>query len=163
MGARFSAGGRPSVKPPTRIPSLAQRSHELCALGLPNADVRLNAGRDLRFRFSLTAGAFGRTYRCELRIKSDRKARPEMFVLDPDLDLLAKGKALPHIYPSNASGVKLCLWLPDKREWMVSMPLGETYIAWTAEWLLYFELWLATGTWSGGGVHPQAVKKKRWA
>lgn len=34
------------------------------------------------------------------------------------------------------------------------MKLSDTYIAWTAEWLGYFEDWLATGEWAGGGRHP---------
>ncbi len=52
-------------------------------------------------------------------------------------------------------------WMPKKREWRPQMQLSDTYIAWTAEWLWYFEDWLATGIWAGGGEHPRP-RKKRW-
>ncbi|MDQ0027868.1 hypothetical protein J2X90_005704 [Variovorax paradoxus] len=128
-------------------------------MNLPQPETLFFAGKELRFRFSIASGPFGRTYRCELRIKPSA-AFPEMFVLSPDLKLLANGKQLPHVYPSEGSGVRLCLWLPMKREWMAGMPLRDTYIAWTAEWLTYFELWLATGEWLGGGVHLDSADEK---
>lgn len=34
------------------------------------------------------------------------------------------------------------------------MLLADTYVPWTMEWLVDFELWLATGEWLGGGEHP---------
>ena len=32
--------------------------------------------------------------------------------------------------------------------------LSETIIPWAIEWLYYYEIWLVTGTWNGGGEHP---------
>jgi hypothetical protein len=29
-----------------------------------------------------------------------------------------------------------------------------TIIPWTIEWLFFYETWLATGEWHGGGKHP---------
>jgi hypothetical protein len=37
-------------------------------------------------------------------------------------------------------------WGPDRL-------LGTTIVPWTAEWLLHYELSLATGTWLGSGHH----------
>lgn len=34
------------------------------------------------------------------------------------------------------------------------MLLAKTILPWTAEWLLHYEVWLVTGEWVGGGVHP---------
>ena len=34
------------------------------------------------------------------------------------------------------------------------MQLATTIVPWCSEWLFYYELWLATGEWLGGGVHP---------
>jgi hypothetical protein len=31
----------------------------------------------------------------------------------------------------------------------------ETIVPWISEWLMYYELWLSTGEWLGGGIHPQ--------
>jgi hypothetical protein len=85
-----------------------------------------------------------------------------MFVMKPDLLDLAEGRSLPHVYRNDGSGTRLCLWLPRKNEWVPQMALIETYISWTSEWLNYFEEWLLTGVWSGGGEHP-TPKQKRWA
>lgn len=37
--------------------------------------------------------------------------------------------------------------------------LAETIVPWAIEWLFYYEGWLATGVWHGGGEHPR--KRKR--
>jgi hypothetical protein len=33
------------------------------------------------------------------------------------------------------------------------MPIALTIIPWLLEWLVYYEAWLVTGEWLGGGVH----------
>lgn len=76
-----------------------------------------------------------------------------MIVLDPDLKALAVNRRIPHIYSYDGRGTRLCLWLPREKEWTHSMRFDETYLPWTAEWLDYFEEWLETDTWAGGGVH----------
>lgn len=39
------------------------------------------------------------------------------------------------------------------------MHLWETVIPWTSEWLLHYEVWLATGDWHGRGEHPSTGSK----
>ena len=141
-------------------PTLAQRAWELRALSFDDPRLVFFSGRALQYRFRLAPSEFGRIYTCELRLTPGARP-PEMFVLEPDLKALAGEKTLPHIYPSKGSGTKLCLWWPKQREWLPHMKLSETYIPWTSEWLWYFEDWLATGTWSGGGEHP-TMRGKRW-
>lgn len=145
--------------PNRRAPTLAERAYELRALRLPGAEVQLVQGRELRFWFSMSPTVLSREYRCLLLVP--RTGFPSMFVLSPDLRVLADGRTLPHVYRHAGAGVELCLWLPRKREWSAQMQLLETYIAWTSEWLNYFEEWLATDLWAGGGEHP-SEKKKRW-
>lgn len=147
--------------PPPPVPTLAQRAMELRALSLDGARLMFQSGRALRYRFHLAPSDFGRTYECELRLTPDLRS-PEMFVLSPDLTSLADEVTLPHIYPNNGPGTKLCLWWPKQREWLPQMKLVDTYIAWTAEWLWHFEDWLTTGVWAGGGEHPPQ-RRKRWA
>ena len=147
--------------PVAPILTLAQRAWELRALPLEGAQLLFFSGRALHFRFRLVPSEFGRIYTCELRLTPDARP-PAMFVLDPNLRALAAEEALPHIYPSKGPGTKLCLWWPKQREWLPQMKLSETYIPWTSEWLWYFEDWLATGIWSGGGEHPR-IRAKRWA
>jgi hypothetical protein len=45
----------------------------------------------------------------------------------------------------------LCLYYPG--HWKPEMLLSTTIVPWTAEWLMHYELWLATGHWAGGGSH----------
>lgn len=146
--------------PASSVPTLAQRAMELRALPLDGARLMYLSGRALRYRFRLAPSDFGRIYECELRLTPGSHP-PEMFVLSPDLTTLADEAALPHVYSNNGPGTKLCLWLPRQREWLPQMSLVDTYIAWTAEWLWYFEDWLTTGVWAGGGEHPQQHRKRR--
>lgn len=141
---------------PIRPPTLAQRYAELAALALPGASLRFIRGAELRFRFHLVPSEFGRSYECELRMRRDATA-PEVHVLEPDLDALAQGRRPPHVYASRPNDVALCLWLPKPREWVSRMSLKDTYIPWTAQWLAYFEFWLESGVWDGGGVHPADI------
>ena len=146
--------------PPIRIATLAERAFELRALKLPGSEVRLVRGGELRFDFSLVPSAFARLYHCRLLMASRRV--PAIFVVRPNLQELAKGRALPHVYKHDGPETKLCLWLPRKNEWTPQMRLLETYLSWTSEWLNYFEEWLLTEEWAGGGEHP-VLRQKRWA
>jgi hypothetical protein len=132
---------------------------ELRALNFPGARVRLLRGRELRYSFSISPTVFSRLYHCVLLLTPARS--PQMFVVGPDLRALAAGRPLPHIYHYDGPAVRLCLWLPRKNEWLPQMRLLETYVAWTSEWLNYFEEWLVTGEWAGGGEHPPPRKKPR--
>jgi hypothetical protein len=147
---------------PTPIPTLAQRAGELRALRLYGSTLRFVSGRALHFRFSISPSAFGRHYDCLLRMRPDSQA-PEVLVLHPDLVELAGDDEIPHIYAHVGPGTKLCLWWPKQREWVPQMKLVETCIPWTAEWLWYFEDWLATGEWTGGGKHPELSRKRQVA
>lgn len=145
--------------PAARQPTLAQRHAELQALALPAARMRLTHQR-LTMDVELAPGAFGRLYTC--RFIFERGSDPIVLVTNPDLKTLAQGKKIPHVYPWNGSGTRLCLWWPKGREWSPSLKVAETLLPWTAEWLYYFELWLLTKTWEGGGEHPTPPKQRRW-
>ena len=148
------------VSIPTAIPTLAQRALELRGLGLAGSTVRLVGGRELQFRFSISPSRFGRDYGCLLRMRPDSRA-PDMLVMTPDLRALAGGDPIPHVYRREGPGVKLCLWWPKRREWVPQHKLTQTYIPWTQEWLWYFEDWLQSREWAGGGVHPEPRRKRR--
>lgn len=61
----------------------------------------------------------------------------------------------PHYYKKEKNRVQLCLLHPEKFEWGMIDWIQETIIPWTIEWLFYYELWLCTGKWYGGGEHPE--------
>lgn len=148
------------MTPPLRLPSLAQRHAELKALLWPESRLVLLQGRELRFEFKVSPTPIARVYRCLLKVYPSKF--PELLVMDPDLKTVAEGRVLPHVYPHVGRGTKLCLWLPRTQEWSAQMRLSDTYLPWAAEWLDYFEEWLVTDVWAGGGVHPEP-KSRRWA
>ncbi|MGX7329910.1 hypothetical protein [Enterococcus bulliens] len=65
-------------------------------------------------------------------------------------------KDIPHIYKKDIKNkkVNLCLYNPRKFEWKRENWISSTIIPWIIEWLFFFELWLATDKWYGGGDHP---------
>lgn len=83
----------------------------------------------------------------------------EVIVLSPalqDRDETWKGR-VPHLYRHNFAkrGYNmLCLYDPDAAEWDTDQPIALTIVPWTAQWLLFYELWQATGQWTGPGRHP---------
>lgn len=144
------------VRPP---PTMAQRAQELRSLNLPGARISF-VGRQLQLLVSLSPGQFGRVYECLFTIKPDG-VQPDVIVLTPDLSLLGGTGKIPHTYAYDGKGTRLCLWWPKGRQWVPDMKLTDTFIPWTAEWLHFFELWLKTGDWLGGGEHP-SNKPRRW-
>ncbi|MDR3529296.1 MAG: hypothetical protein P4L90_01880 [Rhodopila sp.] len=75
-----------------------------------------------------------------------------MFVDQPDLVALAEGRKLPHVY--SESPIRLCLYLPSSGEWHGGLLIANTLVPWAALWLYFFEEWLVSDDWKGGGVHP---------
>ena len=90
-----------------------------------------------------------------VRMNYKLKKGPDIFVLKPKL-MVPEGKRLPHTY----SGKRLCLYYPGAGEWRGDMVLSKTIVAWISEWLLNYEIWLATGKWCGGGIHPRLCETK---
>lgn len=142
------------------MPTLAQRVMEMRRLPFPDARLEMRRGKELRFHFSISPGRYGRLYDCVLQILAGERP-PRMFVMRPDLVELSGGIHPPHLYDHDGSGALLCLYWPKNGEWDARLKLANTYIAWTAEWLWYFEQWLKDGQWLAGGAHPTRVPR-RW-
>lgn len=70
---------------------------------------------------------------------------PSVRVNDPPLKPDREGR-LPHFFHDEGT---LCLH--ERHEWHPDMLLIETILPWSAEWLIYYEIWLATGQWFGDG------------
>lgn len=77
---------------------------------------------------------------------------PRMRVLGGLLKDLAPGRRIPHLYSQQAE--ELCLYTPWLDEWQPHLRLSRTLLPWALLWLLYFEDWLVTDDWQGGGTHP---------
>lgn len=95
----------------------------------------------------------------KVRISYQQGAIPIVHVLDPNLKALANGRTLPHVYDQDPA--RLCLYLPGSGEWTRSMKIVDTIVPWTMLWLYYFEDWLTTAEWKGGGKHPDTGNGRR--
>lgn len=118
-------------------------------------DGTLHAGR-LGWRFALRPTPLSREYTA--RIDYHQGQVPRVFVEDPDLTLLAGDRRLPHVYSQKPTC--LCLYLPRAFEWRDWMRLDETIVPWIAIWLFYFEEWLISNEWKGGGEHPDLPRSR---
>ncbi len=61
----------------------------------------------------------------------------------------------PHNYGVDVAKKKVEICLFRYKEFTNSMLLSNTVIPWAIEWLFYYEIWLTTGEWQGGGEHPE--------
>jgi len=94
-------------------------------------------------------------HRYKIRLVYDLGLPVGVFLLEPDPRILAEfvRRILPHNY--GGTPLKLCLYFPGSGEWKSSQPLATTILPWTSMWLAFFEDWLVTDVWSGGGVQSQ--------
>ena len=110
----------------------------------------------LTWDFEARPTALSRVYGGRVIYRQD--ATPHVLVFRPDLVDLAGGRKLPHVYQERPT--RLCLYLPRAKEWNGSMSLSETIVPWTILWLFYFEEWLMSDDWKGGGVHPRVSRER---
>lgn len=111
----------------------------------PQFSVSIGKGRAV-WTGEVTPSALSERYVVQVIYKQGRS--PRISVLSPKLRRRADGKPIPHTYP----GDELCLYFPPAREWHTNKFIAETIVPWISLWLFYYEGWLATGDWLGGGV-----------
>lgn len=108
----------------------------------------------LIWNFEVRPTPLSRLYRMQTIYRVGKA--PRSLVIDPDLTLLATGRRLPHVYEQKPT--RICLYLPRTREWLAHMKIADTIIPWAILWLFYFEEWLISDEWKGGGTHPRKQK-----
>lgn len=90
-----------------------------------------------------------------------RDVQPKVQVLKPKLErhLDYEEGPIPHVYRSeiDPSLPYLCLFSPSLREWSMDDLIADTTIFWANEWLYFYEGWLVTKKWRGGGRHLTPV------
>ena len=87
-----------------------------------------------------------------IKVVYQREKHPNVYVIDPKPLALAEGKSkLEHVY--NTDKQHLCIYYKRAKEWNQTKFIADTIIPWTSEWLLHYEIWVATGIWHGGGIH----------
>ena len=130
----------------SRATSLLFLQRDRLRRAYPDAKCDVVRHRTLRWRGWLQPNPYCCRYL--MSVEYSPPAAPKVRVLEPELEVM-EGCQLPHVYSDGS----LCLYLPRAREWTGSMWLTDTLIPWASEWLLHYELWLATGEWHGGGAH----------
>ncbi len=144
-------GNKSSIK--IKKLTLAQQAIGLAAL-YPDSKCSVHRN-DLLWRGVLVPTPLSNSY--EVEISYSLGSSPKVYALSPQLFVPA-GMVLPHVYDHKEQ--RLCLYYPlGKPDWNSSMFLARTIVPWASEWFFYYELWLATGEWLGGGVHPSTPKK----
>lgn len=90
----------------------------------------------------------------KIRITHREYGRPLVELVDPPLaTLLPNGGRAPHTFPDGS----LCLHVPQDFD-ARTHTIAESIIPWASTWLYFFEVWLITGDWLGGG-HEVKTKK----
>lgn len=114
------------------------------------------------WEFTAQPTPLSKTYLVLLIFHIDKHS-PDVFILDQDVWDISKKKSIPHLYDSKK--IKLCLYYPAYKDWDQTMPLNTTFVPWTYLWLYYYEEWLFSSEWKGGGEHPSSkdsgVKDKK--
>ena len=117
---------------------------------------RCSINRDmLLWEGAIAASAFARRYR--IRIEYQWRGVPKIFVIEPDLHIIADAvipnRNLPHVYTQVP--VRLCVYFPGSGEWHSSKAIAATLVPWSITWFGFFEDWVFTNVWSGGGIHRE--------
>ena len=122
--------------------NVAQQAFGLHAR-FPDVHATLSRGR-LIWTGVLQPTALSRSYRVHVDYQPPHD--PRVRVLD-ELDT-RDGRTLPHTF------VDGWLCLHEDGDWGPAMSIADTIVPWASEWLMYYEIWLATGDWYGGGEWP---------
>jgi hypothetical protein len=117
----------------------------------PDSTIRLDPGR-LTWTGRLKPTPISETYLVKVEYGSSWR-RPNITILAPKL-VAPQGGHLPHVFPGN----KPCLHFPG--EWTPEMLIAKSIVPWASEWLLHYEIWRTTGTWTGGGHEPSHGSKR---
>lgn len=115
----------------------------------------------LYWKGELQPTILSRVYLVEIQYK--RQRFPRTFVYTPDLNQLAKGKRIPHTFSQQSGKIEVCLFWPGKKkkeipEWNRNMLIATSIVPWITLWLYYFEHWLVSGKWYGGGYHDNELR-----
>ena len=139
------------ARPPRRSLTVTRQALELCRR-YPHAERPTVRADRLRWIVKLQPTPFSVTY--TVRVNHVTGHRPRVIIVDPALHA-PEGRKLQHVFP----GDELCLYY-DEFDARVDL-LADTIVPWISEWLYFYEVWLTTDEWHGGGIHPTTETKSR--
>lgn len=85
-----------------------------------------------------------------VRIEFEIGRRPKVRILAPSL-ATDPNRKVPHTFIDGS----LCLHLNE--EWSSRFFIADVIMPWLVEWLFFYETWLVTGKWYGGG-HGEEIQ-----
>ena len=129
--------------------SLAKQGENVKSL-YPGFSYKISSEGKLICKGDIRPTSLSVTYTIKIIYKIGK--RPVIKVINPMLDT-SKGK-IPHTYGNN----ELCVYMPKYKEWTKYQYIGEKVIPWISLWLYFYEAWLITGEWLGGGEHPRLTE-----
>jgi len=124
----------------------------------PNMEVNKIKGNLFEVVIKLKPTPVSKAY--DVKICFDKYSGVDIYVINEKLEVAANRKTLPHVYSHLEQ--KLCLYSWKKRQWTKEKLISSTIIPWASEWLEFYELWLISGKWLGGGhdEYGEYVEKK---
>ena len=130
--------------------TLIQQKVALCS-AYKGADCVIDKKKNQLFwSGKIKPSALSKEYTVFLSYRFDKS--PKVWIIGDELEKLDDAN-FPHKFDINPKNkmVQICLYRYS--EFNSSKLIANTIIPWTVEWLYYYELWLATGEWLGGGEH----------
>jgi len=118
-----------------------------CNKHIPPAPAKKKPQVVFCWKYSVQPSSLSGTYQFKICYKEGKHV--DVFALDK-LSLCEGEKGLPHVY--NTDKQHLCIYHRPSEEWNASHKITEI-IPWISEWFYYYENWLVTAKWLGGGIH----------
>lgn len=115
--------------------------------GFPNLLIEHQNKNSFSIVLKLQPSVFSKCY--DVRITFNNTKRIAIYVINQKLEVAHNREKLPHVYSHKDQ--KLCLYQFDENKWEPSQSIASTIVPWTSEWLYYYEFWLSSGEWYGGG------------
>lgn len=101
------------------------------------------------------------THEYRIRLTYKDYGVPKVYVLSPKLERRPQEPEtpIPHTYEFSTPGKEYpCVYYWKGGEWTPDMMLATSVMPWLLSWLLDYELWYATGEWTGGGMPHGSTK-----
>ncbi|NWL02857.1 hypothetical protein NYQ10_20690 [Flavobacterium johnsoniae] len=137
-----------AIKNKTRFISIPTQARFLKE-SFPDSKISTYMGTRLEWVGYLTPTPFSRSYKVKIDYLLGKS--PDIYILEPKkLRMPAGERVLKHVY--NQKTQQLCLFYPDGIQWNRGRLLSDTILMWASEWLFFYEIWLETGEWKGGGT-----------
>lgn len=134
---------------------LINQKEELTHL-YPNAECKISRGGILYWNAEVRPSVLSKTYKISLEYKLGKKP---IVLLDVRGLERYKDLKFPHNYGFYKKTGKLNMCLFYRNEFNSKMLIAHTIVPWIVEWLYFYEIWLITGEWCGGGKHLKRKDK----